>query len=49
MHSYSNSFINEMSILNKILNDILIQKEPASLYDPVNYLLKKKVKIQEHY
>ena len=44
MHSYSNSFINEMSILNKILNDILIQKEPASLYDPVNYLLKKKGK-----
>ena len=33
-----------MSLLTTILDDVLIQKEPDTLYDPVNYLLKKKGK-----
>ncbi|MAQ47857.1 MAG: polyprenyl synthetase [Flavobacteriales bacterium] len=44
MHNHSHSFKKIMSVLTAILNDILIQKEPTSLYDPVNYLLKKKGK-----
>ncbi len=44
MHNYSDSFIKLSSLLTTMLDDILIKKEPTSLYNPVNYLLKQKGK-----